>query len=276
MLYYLIPQIIIAVSLVTIAVIIVKKFPALASLNVTTIPEEKENQVRNRILLERLQRKGTEALKRADTFTKPLREKTAGIMKQWYQRMLQLEQEVVQKKQPLKSFEIKQEVTVALEKAEELLDEEKYQEAEEAYIEIISLDANNYDAYEGLVEVYIENRDYKKARETARYLIKLISKKRGKEYTREEKGKLAVIYYDLGRIYELEHKQQSAMTNYQKAIEFQPNNPKFLDSLLKISIILRNKDLAWKTFNALEEADPENKKLAEIRQEIEKIAQGNT
>ena len=76
------------------------------------------------------------------------------------------------------------------------------------------------------------------------------------------------MYADLGWIYQLERKNTYALANFQKAVDCEPSNPRFLDLLLKISILLKNKDLAWRAYNGLKEADPENKKLPELKEEI--------
>ena len=152
--------------------------------------------------------------------------------------------------------------------AEKLYSQNELNKAEENYIKVINLDPKNFAAYEGLVAVYKANRDYKKARETSKYCIKLLNKDAS---ATDEKHRLASCYADLGEIYQLEDKIKLALTNSNKAIELEPSNPRFLDFLLKISIMLKNKELALKTFKALKEADPENQKLEEIKEEINNL-----
>lgn len=268
MIYYYISFGVIVVAVLVILVIIIRKFPQLAAMNVESIPEEKALRLKNKIIIERLTRRFLDAQKRTRTYLKPVFEKTKLGVQNLYQRAMELEQEVRQQKQPLKSFEIRNEISRHLEEAEKLVEEEEYDKAEEVYITILSLDAKNIAAYEGLTELYIENRDYKKARETARYLIKLLTKQ---EISGADKIHLSTAYFDLGEIYELENKQPQALTNYKKAVDLEPNNPRYLDSLLKISILVKDKELAWRTFNALQEADPENKKLPDLKTEIESL-----
>jgi tetratricopeptide (TPR) repeat protein len=77
---------------------------------------------------------------------------------------------------------------------------------------------------------------------------------------------------ELGEVYELENKPDMALKQYQKAVEMEPSNPRLLDLLLKISIIMKRKDLAQQAFTDLRNADPENKKLAELQTEIDAMS----
>jgi tetratricopeptide (TPR) repeat protein len=133
----------------------------------------------------------------------------------------------------------------------------------------VELNPRNAEVYEILTKIYLEKKEYKKAREVCRYLMKLLVKGVGE--TAPEKHRLANCYSDLGWIYELENRPAQAAVNYQKAVDLEPNNPRFLDLLLKISIILKNKNLANRVFNSLRQADPDNQKLADIKEEIKNL-----
>ena len=56
--FYAIPIILIAVSLIGISVIIVRRIKSVAIIDVETIPGEQESRVKKRILLERMGRGG--------------------------------------------------------------------------------------------------------------------------------------------------------------------------------------------------------------------------
>ena len=267
MFFYLISLIIIIVSLLIIIFVIVKKFPSLAAINVESIIQEKESKVRNRLILERLVRKFSDFKDLLAEIFGPLKNYFITKGDKFCQKITELEGESFKRSRPLKKIDVRQEIEEKLGVANKLLADEDFTKTEKVCISIIELDAKNLDAYEILGQVYSETKEYKKARETYRYLVKLLTKINNID----NKHRLANCCADLGLVYQLEGKNSYALNNYQKAIDLEPNNPRFLDLLLKICIILKNKNLAEKTFNDLKKADPDNKKLAELKGEIDSL-----
>ncbi|MBI3626728.1 tetratricopeptide repeat protein, partial [Candidatus Uhrbacteria bacterium] len=77
--------------------------------------------------------------------------------------------------------------------------------------------------------------------------------------------------YDLGRIYARLNKPAAALKSFAKAVKIEPNNPKYLDQLLEMSIITRDKETAEDVLGRLEAVNPGNQKLTEFRQRIEEL-----
>jgi len=267
MIFYFIFGFGVVAGLALILGLVFKKLPDLALMNVESIAEEKAGRVKNRIILDRLKSKVLTLQRLVNLLLAQIRPR----LNRWYQFILELERKSKAPNRPLKQIEIKSEIDKLLEQANQLAQTEKINEAEEIYIQILELDAKKIEAYQGLAEIYRQRRDYKKARETCRYLIKLLVKKTKNQPLNGDRHRLAAYYADLGEIYQLEGKLSLAAKNFQQAVTTEPSNPRFLDLLLKISILLRNKDLAWKTFNQLKETDPENQKLAELKEEISNL-----
>ncbi|MFA5022460.1 MAG: tetratricopeptide repeat protein [Patescibacteria group bacterium] len=267
MIYYLIPLIIIVASLIAILFIVAKKFPNLAAINVESIPKEKETQVINRIMVDRLSRNFLFFKKIFLEVFGPLWKNLSDLGSSIYQNIADLEKKNLA--QPLNQIDLRQQATDKFEEAKKILAEGNLEKTEEICISIIEFDPKNLDAYQMLANVYLENRDYRKARETSRYLIKLMLKAGSID---GDKHRLANAYADLGWIYQLENKNSYALTNYQKAVELEPSNPRFLDLLLKMSIILKNKTLALEVFSNLKDADPDNQKLPDLEEEIKNLS----
>lgn len=270
MLYYLIPLIIIIASLAVIIYFIIKNFPQLAAINIESIAQENESKVRNRIMIERLSRKLLSLKRIFDDFFQPLIQDLFKAGQGFYQKITDLEKMSL-KAQPLNQIDIAQQIKDKIEETKKFLAEQNFDKAEEVAISIIKLDAKNLDVYEFLAEIYLARKDYKKARETCRYLLKLMTKGKIITDNSAERHRLANCYADLGWIYQLEHKNSYSLANYQKAVELEPSNPRFLDLLLKISILLRNKTLALQIFSDLKAADPDNQKLSELQEQIDKL-----
>lgn len=179
-----------------------------------------------------------------------------------------------------------------LEQAENFLNQGDLTAAERKFIEAIKRNAKEIEAYRGLGKVYLEMKKYKEAKETFEFLLKL-QPDDDRAYNRlgmvaEEQGdwkqaakyfeeavrlndKLAVRFYDLGRAYAALQRPAAGLRNFAKAVEIEPNNPKYLDQLLEMSIITGDADLAKEIYNRLRLVNPENAKLVEFKQRIEEV-----
>ncbi|MDX9893161.1 MAG: hypothetical protein RB292_01965 [Patescibacteria group bacterium] len=268
---YLIPLTVIIISLGGIIYIIVKNFSALAVIKVETISKERENVVRNRIMIDRLYRKFVSFSRFIREVSRPFAQKINDAWTDFYNRAMELEKETIKNATPLKKIDLQQQIVQKLEDIDKLIAEEELDEAEEESINIIELDPGNLDAYDLLGRIYTLKKDYRKARETLRYLLKLLTNLSRKSDAGEDKHRLANCYSDLGWVYQLENKPKQALTSFEKSVELEPNNPRFLDLLLKISIILKNKKSAEEAFEKLRQADPDNQKLEALAEEISKI-----
>lgn len=271
MIYYFIPLVVIIISFLIIFFIIIKKLPSLAVINIESIAQEKESKVRNRLITERLARKFFSLKKILTEIFTPLLENIIELGHKFYQIINELERENLKKIQPLKTIDLNQEIKEKLAMAEKFFTDQDLTQAEDTCISVVGLDAKNLEVYQILVNIYLAKKEYKKARETCRYLIKLLIKSGAEEETSDKKHQLANGYADLGWIYQMERKNNYALSNFSKAVGLEPVNPRFLDLLLKISIILKNKKLARQAFSDLKKADPENQKLEELKAEIENL-----
>ena len=272
MIYYAIATGALLVSIITMLVLVIRRLPEIAAINIDSIAEERVAVTKNRIALNRLSMQLGSLRRSIVRTTKPLSERLSVALHEFYDRLNELERETKEKAGgPLKQIDIRQEVRDKLAEAQGLLEKEEFEAAERLLIRVIELEQHNIEAYEGLAQIYLANRDYRKARETSRFLLKLMLKKVGKDPQNGERHQLARCYADLAEIYEVEGKNSLALKNVEKAVELEPSNPRFLDFMLKISIMLKHKELAWQTFNRLEAADPENKRLPELRKQVQEL-----
>jgi len=270
MIFYLIPSVIIFICFSVIIFILYKNFSALSAINVESIVQEKEAKVKNRIILERLTRNYLSAKRFVLVIFKPIWESIQKTASDFYQKIIELERKNINP-QPLSEIDIHQQTKDKLEEVNKLILAGELDKAENACVAIVKLDSRNLDVYKLLTDIYLEQKEYKKARETCRYLLKLLTKNKSKINTGDSKYILANCYADLGWIYQLEGRNTYALSNFEKAVGLESNNPRFLDLLLKISIILKNKKSALQAFSSLREADPENQKLTDLKVEIDNL-----
>lgn len=252
----IIPLVVIILSLAGIIIIAVRKFPALASIDVSAIPREKEAEVKEKIITERFERKTLSALRK---IILPFKLWFKDQIKKIHVKILELEKYYQRKPKVLedvKDLELKIKKLLVL--AEEFVKEGKLKEAEEKYIEIISLDHRNIAAYKGLGDIYLAEKNYEFARETFEYILKI-------------KPDDVDTYINLGLLWKALNDNEKALNYFNQAVTIEPKNPRSLDFLLEMSIILGNKLLANETFKKLKEVNSENQKLKEFEERIKSM-----
>jgi protein O-GlcNAc transferase len=172
-----------------------------------------------------------------------------------------------------------------------LVDQEDYDEAEKKYIEIISLEPKNVEAYRGLGNLYFIQNNYEDAKQTFNHVLK-INKEDDMAYAKlgaiaAESGDLkdakdsylqsiniqnkAIHFFELAEVcYKLEE-YADATKNLEKALEIEPNNPKYLDILITVCIAAKNKAKAADVLDRLNEVNPDNQKIEEFAAEIKEL-----
>lgn len=152
-----------------------------------------------------------------------------------------------------------QKIQTLLTAAQDLFKQELFKEAEDQYIEIISLAPKNIEAYRGLAEVYLANKSQTHAETTLEHILKLASTLSDRQI--EDFVNLGLVKQELGKNAEAQH-------YLSKALEIEPLNPRYLDLYLESCVLCKDKETAWSVYRKLKEVNPENHKLDEF---VEKI-----
>jgi len=307
MFYFLIPLFIIIASAGWIIFIIVRRFPQLSLLEVEKLKEVKQAKIKEDLKKQRFIR----ALAAAKIQLKNKLIFLSVFGCKWVQLQTAFRQKVGQaqikyKKAVLASVKKEEnkkipsttdivEIGKILRQADEALERGDGNFAERKYIEVIKNDKRNIEAYRGLGKVYMDMEKYQEAEETFKFLLKLSPRddrvynrlamlaqstgdlEKAAEYFERAiniDNTLAIRYYDLGLIYAKLNKLAPATQNFRRAVKIEPNNPKYLDQLLKISIICRDIELAKETLAKLKEVNPENQVIIEYENEIENFEDG--
>ncbi|MFC1598975.1 tetratricopeptide repeat protein [Patescibacteria group bacterium] len=296
--YNIIPLVVILFSLVVILAIIIKKLPLLANFDVGSIPEEKEAETKTKIMEERLQRKAKHAWGNVFPYLKHLGKSLKNSYELYFAKLKSLETKYKTKpktktlvtKKEFDDFEKKKDHM--LKSADDFVEVEDYEEAENKFIEIISLEPKNIEAYRGLGNLYFLQGNYEDAKQTFEHIVK-INKEDDMAYARlgtiaAETGDLqdakksfmqsidikskAIHFSELAEVcYKLEE-YADAIGNLENALELEPNNPKYLDLLITVSIAAKKKNKADKVLQKLKEVNPDNKKIEEFEAEIKDLS----
>jgi tetratricopeptide (TPR) repeat protein len=295
--YNIIPLIIILLCLAVIIFIISKKLPLLASFDVSSIPKEKEAETKQKIMEKRLERKAKVFYSKispifkiiSNFFARRFKDLSEGLKNLEEKYKKKSKEEMLVTKQEFVSQEKK--IENIFKEAQDLIDKEDFANAEKKYIEIIGLDHRNINAYRGLGDLYIAQKNYADAKQTFEHILKL-NQLDDEAYASlgkiaEETGDLkeakddflksigiknvAVHYFELAEVCLKMENYEEAMVNLEKALEFEPNNPKYIDLLLTISIILKDSGRAFSLLRKLKEVNPENQKIAEFEKELSNL-----
>jgi tetratricopeptide (TPR) repeat protein len=248
-------------------VILIRKFPQLKTVDVGTIVEEKEARLRDRIMLERLDRRTDVGKKLLVEIITPVVQVLKNLFTSFYEWIVVLEKKYKEESERLpnpQDPEFNAKVRHLLEDARRLIKKEKYGEAEKKYIEIISASPKNCEVYQGLADLYIVQREFTQAIQTLQYVLKLDSRSsdscRAQEMNRD--------YLRLGEAYAMSGQTANAFVEYQKALELVNNDPKTLDLLIETAIILRDKSSALDYLKKMQSVNPENQKLPDLQNQI--------
>jgi len=292
--------IILAVSLSTIAFIIIRKFPQAARLDVESLPMERESRKKKEILARRVDEEERRLFVRWQVQLQPL-------IRLWRQFQLKFriyvgkierlwhhEQKVrtIQEESDETPQEKESKISILLRQGESSLFEKNYQQAEELYISAIKIDPRSVAGYRGLADTYLAQGAFQEASDTYQFLLRLtpdddavmiklaeIAEEQGETEKAIEYYQQAVVLNDFNsaRFYHmaellLKVKQpHTAKEAIIQAVELEPKNPKYLDLLIETVILCGDKDLAEQAYNELRMVNPENQKLAVWREKINNL-----
>lgn len=272
-----------------------RKSPHLSNINVDNLPAIKAERQKQIILRGRLYRGFDEVSVKLKKAIEPLQDQINLHFKNYYQRLRLFEHELKRKgeKQLSAAVDKSQTLDAYLVEARQLINSEEYQKAEDKLIDCLSFDEHNIEAYKLLVDLYRARKQYDEAKETLEYLLRLtheadpsvyfsladIAKERGNLKQAEDDYLRSIslsednyLYFlNLAEVYlELDDKEKALQTA-QRAYILAPNNPKILDFLINLCIIIQDKVLASDYLEQLKVVNPENNKIIEFNEKIDSL-----
>ena len=256
---------IILLAAIIIIIIIARHFPALAVLDVDNIPEEKERQVKEKIIRDRISRKFS--------FFNNLSKKISKISDRIYNffqsKLLELQKknQEIQEEKHLLNVSLMEKNKILFSQVEDLLKNENWEGAEKKLIDIISLDDKNFLAFFELGEVYRIEEKWQEAKQTLSYANKLA------EVFPEKvsKNELANLNYSLALINKELNDLSEAKDGLLKSLEIDPNNPRYLDLMLDLCIIKKEKLSALKYLEKIKEINPDNNNISKWAEETNSL-----
>jgi tetratricopeptide (TPR) repeat protein len=283
--------VLVLISLAVIASIVGRKFPALASLDLSTIVKEKEARFKEQIVSQRLKRTIMLRWNKFGGWLKPVMGAIANFSRMLYAKALELRDKQRAEKH-VSPEELEKQVERLVDDAESLSRQDDFEVAEKKLIEAIGLDSKNIEAFRALAHLYFEKRDYEEARQTFEHVLKLhendedayeglatIDRESGnypnakaeyQELLRLNNLK-SETYFNLALVSEAMKEYHESLNNIKKALALEGNNPRYLDLWLRISIIIKDKVNAYDAYTRMKEVNPENGKLEELKAQIDEL-----
>jgi tetratricopeptide (TPR) repeat protein len=286
--------IVILIILFIIGSILYRKLPQLKMIEPDEMHNYREDKIKKKILEKKLQSDVSNFWKKMIFILKPIASYLSKTLKKIYTRIYRLEEKY--KNKLLKThFEdkisVESRILKHIEQADVFVENKDFDKAEAEYINALKLDMHNMDIYKKLADLYFQNKDYEKAKETYEYILRIkdddysysrlgdISKNKGdlnqaannysKSLTIDANNPMH--YYNLAKINLKLDQIEDALENINKALNIESESPKFLDFLLDLSIIMKDKDLANKTLLKLKGANPDNNKILKAKEKIDNI-----
>jgi tetratricopeptide (TPR) repeat protein len=293
---YWVGLILIIICLAIISVIIIRKFSRLAIIDIDSMVGEREAKIKEELIWQRVARKAKERSKPLLEVSSELKRGTSKFLEGLQSRAKELEKKYATERRVARPVKVKpgsqDKAKNLLDEANRLFSEDSLKPAEEKFIEIISLDHHNAEAYWGLAQVYAKEKQFEEAKETLDFIIKLNKAddkvysllaeisylegdyKQAKEYLEKAVSinkSIVAHHLDLAKVNVALEDRKSAQKNLLAAKNLEPRNPKTLDFFIENSIILGIKDQAKEAFKEIKQQNPDHPKLAEWKAKIDKL-----
>lgn len=266
-------------AFIGVCVIIVRKMKFVASIDTENVPKHQQEKVKKELETDRLLRKFSKAAGWSGKYVKPVFAKVHDATAQQFQRLMQVERKIalkIAKKQRNGSGVQTEKRLVQLEEqAQAAIEQKDFKSAEQKFIEMISMDPGSLELYKRLGDLYMDMQEYAQAKEAYQFIIDKEEKKIGKKITRDDDvasaSAMATRYFDLSQAMMALERWADALPVLEEALRLEPNNPKYLDQLITVTIKLGNADAARSALQRLEEANPENNKIADFKVLIDEM-----
>lgn len=272
--------------------IVFRHWKEIRLLNPQSIAEERERQKREELLMQRLSRMRLEKI----APFKAIVNRAIFIVKTAYHgvyvRLVKLEKFYKQAKSPFAVMapSVKDRIKVIIDDARSLVRNMKWADAERRYLEALSIDPHNFDAYKGLGTIYLKQKLYPQAIETFEFILKSkkaddmtyaalaeIAEFEGKMAKAEEmrlkavefRPRLANRHYELAQFYHDRKQPQKAWLPIKKSTELEPKSAKYLEISLETAILLGDRAEATRRYDKMRLLTEDRQKLHNLKERID-------
>lgn len=279
-------------ALLVMGALLVRHWKEIRLLDPNSIIEERERQKREELLLQRLSRLKTDKIGPI----KALLHKGIFLAKTAYHRvyirLVQLEKFYKQAKAPFAAMapSVKDRIKLIMDDARSLARDLKWADAERRYLEVLSIDKHNFDAYKGLGSIYLKQKLYPQAKETFDFILKSrkaddvvyagladIAEIEGDRDRVEQmrlkavevRPRLANRHAELAMLYLAHGEPQKAWGYAEKSVELDPKSAKYLELSLEAAILLGDRMEAKRRYDRYRLLSEDRTRLQVLKEKID-------
>lgn len=273
MIFYSVFIVIIAASVAVIAYIVLSKFSQLTLIDAESMPMERDLTKKKDLIKSRVDRNVSAWWKKIVARLSPRIWRVRRAFRAQYGKLLRINHKYSKGGvRRVCSEDLQKQVADMMDEAKKLAAAGRFTDAEREYVRAIHKDPRNAEAYERLGEMYLEDGQYGKARETFNFLVKISTGGVSGSATKEsDVGPLAKYHVKYGMAAAALGDNNEARAAYEKAIYLEPSNPRYLDLLLEECILEGDLLGARDVLGKFKAVNPENKKLEAIEERIQAL-----
>lgn len=273
MIFYSVFIVIIAASVAVIAYIVLSKFSQLTLIDAESMPMERDLTKKKDLIKSRVDRNVSAWWKKIVVRLSPRIWRVRRAFRAQYGKLLRINHKYSKGGvRRVRSEDLQKQVADMMDEAKKLAAAGRFTDAEREYVRAIHKDPRNAEAYERLGEMYLEDGQYGKARETFNFLVKMstggVSGSAAKE---SDAVRLAKYHVKYGMAAAALGDNNEARAAYEKAVYLEPSNPRYLDLLLEECILEGDLLGARDVLGKFKAVNPENKKLEAIEERIQAL-----
>lgn len=253
------------------------KMPVLANIDVDNLPAEREAAKKQAIIDDRIRRQLAEKSWWWRNFISPLYGRFKDFFWRIYGHLHKIDRQHWRARLQNRGLNWQKAKQLVAE-AEEAYKKGDLAQAERLAVESLELDKSQIESFVVLAEIYEEQKKYLEAEETWSYVVKRLDQKyradlsRGREDEAHEACRQLTEYEcSLGQLCLRNEHLEQADYYLREALRLEPKNPRYLDTMLEISIIRKDRVAAVTIFDTLAEVDPTNANLADYQEQIRQL-----
>ena len=258
----LIPLILCGLSILTIVVICLSKIPKLRVIDVSSIAQERTRLLKEKIIMEKFQRAGQAKVRLVTSVFSATAKAASRTGRRAVQKLYAVEQyyqklnRAASEGQHAYTHDVLKRMG---DEAKALIRKEEYIPAEKIFIDMISHNPKSVEAYEGLGNLYLlQKEEFTQARETLLFTLRLSPN------DASVNASLAELEMKLGN-------DRAALDYLRKAVGKRSKNPKYLDFFTEAALRVGSLKDARTGLVQLKKVNPENQKIQEFEARFQEL-----
>lgn len=292
----IIAAIIAVAALAVIGLLIAKHWKEIRLLDPMSLKEEQAKKQREEMIMRRFERLSADRLEGVKRFGRQFGRRATQSYRKAYRKLKRFEHAYRKTSKPLSTMgpSTEERIKNLLGEARAFARDLKWADAERRYLEVLSMDKRNVDAFRGLGQIYLKQKLYPQAKETFEFLqkigkaddtvysgladialaeenIALAERMRLKAV--EESPKQAHRYAELAEFYLDQDDPDKAWPPAKKASELEPGSAKYLELSLNTAILLGDRNEAKERFQKLRLLIEDQSRFQTWKKKIEELEQ---